>query len=97
VSVVRISQIEMRKLPLESFDFIYIDGSHMAEDVLEDAVLAWRLLKPGGLIIFDDYVWRLDHPPEKRPRLAIDAFYRFYANQIEVVHNAYQLILRKKK
>ncbi|MBW2726437.1 MAG: class I SAM-dependent methyltransferase, partial [Deltaproteobacteria bacterium] len=31
------SQVEMRKLPLESFDLIYIDGSHAANDVLTDA------------------------------------------------------------
>ena len=38
-----------------SFDFCYIDASHAAEDVLRDAVLAWPLIKPGGLIVFDDY------------------------------------------
>ena len=49
------SQVELRKLPLESFDFIYIDGSHNSRDVLEDAVLCWRLLKDGGLLILDDH------------------------------------------
>jgi predicted O-methyltransferase YrrM len=40
-----------------SYDCIYIDGSHKASDVLEDAVLSKLLLKKGGIIIFDDYVW----------------------------------------
>ena len=47
----------LRRLPLESFDIIYIDGSHAVNDVLEDAVLSFRLLKPEGILIFDDYRW----------------------------------------
>lgn len=41
----------------EKFDFIYIDGSHFAINVLEDAVLAWRMLRKGGVLLFDDYLW----------------------------------------
>ena len=47
-----------------AFDLIYIDGSHEWEHVLEDARLAWPLLRSGddgrnsgGLLIFDDYLW----------------------------------------
>jgi predicted O-methyltransferase YrrM len=36
-----------------SYDFIYIDGSHVSKDVLVDAVFAWELLKPGGVVIFE--------------------------------------------
>lgn len=32
---------------------VYIDGSHAAKDVIADAVLAWALLRPGGVLIFD--------------------------------------------
>ena len=39
----------------EYFDLIYIDGNHEPEYCLEDGVLAWRKLKPGGYIIFDDF------------------------------------------
>lgn len=48
----------------QAFDLIYIDGSHEWEHVLEDARLAWPLLRAGrdgrnsgGLLIFDDYLW----------------------------------------
>ena len=37
-----------------------MDGSHHARDVLQDAVLAWGLLRPGGYMIFDDYEWVSD-------------------------------------
>ena len=36
------------------FDFVYVDGSHLALDVLVDAALAWRLLSPGGVLVFDE-------------------------------------------
>jgi len=39
------------------FDFIYIDASHEPEDVIFDAVNSFRMLKKGGMIIFDDYAW----------------------------------------
>ena len=47
----------LRTLPLRHYDLIYVDGSHTARDVLQDAVLGWGLLKRGGLMIFDDYLW----------------------------------------
>lgn len=37
------------------FDIIYIDGNHEPDYVLEDAVLSFRKLKIGGMLIFDDY------------------------------------------
>jgi len=89
------SQTELRKLPEAHFDIIYIDGSHRAPDVLEDAVLALRLLKPGGLMIFDDYAWELNSPEIDRPDGAINTFYQFYRDQLEVVHKGYQVIFRK--
>ena len=60
------------------------------------SVLAWRLLKNGGLIILDDYGWPADYAPEMKPKIAIDAFTRCYRRQIEVVHSGYQVFLRKK-
>lgn len=48
------------QLPLlqdDFFDIIYIDGNHEPEYVLEDAVLSFRKLKKGGIMIFDDYGW----------------------------------------
>jgi hypothetical protein len=90
------SQVELRKIPLESCDMIYIDGDHQAQAVLEDAILSWRLLKPGGLLIFDDYALMLHGPPLSRPNTAIDSFYRYFGEHIEPVHVGYQVILKKK-
>ncbi|MGH7791972.1 MAG: class I SAM-dependent methyltransferase, partial [Thermodesulfobacteriota bacterium] len=51
------SEDVLRTLNENTFDIIYIDGNHYALNVLMDTVLSWLLLKPGGIIIFDDYEW----------------------------------------
>ena len=96
------SQEELRKLPLNTYDIIYIDGSHAKDDVLEDAVLSARLLKEGGLMILDDYMWagaltgaKID-APEDFTKVAIDGFIQSFDKQFDVIHNAYQIILKKK-
>jgi len=78
------------------FDVIYIDASHEAADVMTDAVFSHLALNPGGIIIFDDYLWGgLAHAPNV-PRTAIDAFMECYSNFYDVIHIGYQVILRKK-
>ena len=78
-----------------AFDVIYIDGCHLAKHVEQDALLAWPLLKAGGLLIFDDYLWSDPQFPLDDPRLGIDAFLESIASQFERVHQMYQLVIRK--
>jgi predicted O-methyltransferase YrrM len=81
----------------QHFDFIYIDGSHLAKDVMTDACMAWPLLKPKGLMVFDDYLWVPNaRDILHRPKAAIDAFTNLFAEEVEIVHIGYQLIVRKK-
>lgn len=82
------------------FDLIYVDGSHQAPDVLSDAVLGFKLLKVGGVIAFDDYLWQESLPtgtdPIRCPKPAIDAFTNIYCRKIHiVVAPLYQLYIRK--
>jgi predicted O-methyltransferase YrrM len=79
-----------------TFDFIYIDGSHIAKDVLTDACMAWPLLKPKGLMVFDDYMWGNPRDILHRPKPAIDAFTNIFAEEAEIIHVGYQLVVRKK-
>ena len=86
----------MRDCGFNQFDFIYVDGNHTTVEVLEDAVLSFRLIKAGGILAFDDYKWddsRLRH--EGLPRPAIDAFLKVYANKISVLSKGYQVWVRK--
>lgn len=76
------------------YDFVYIDGSHETRQVLRDAVNAEQVLKPGGLIAFDDYHW--SDGTRNVPRPAIDAFLRCYEDTVEVLEVGLQVWCRKK-
>ena len=80
----------------KQFDFIYIDGSHLAKDVLTDACMAWPMLKSKGFMVFDDYMWK---PPgftiNQRPKSAVDVFVNMFEDELLIAHLGYQLIARK--
>jgi len=71
------------------FDLTYVDGSHQATDVLQDAILGFQLLRVGGLLIFDDYLWRLEpdgqQNPFNMPKPAIDAFVNIFQQKLRVL------------
>jgi predicted O-methyltransferase YrrM len=79
-----------------TYGFIYIDGSHIAKDVLTDACMAWPLLKREGLMVFDDYMWGNPRDALHRPKIAIDAFTNIFGETAEIIHVGYQLVVRKK-
>ena len=79
-----------------TYDFIYIDGSHIAKDVLTDACMAWPLLKKDGIMVFDDYMWGPPRDVLHRPKVAIDAFCNIFAETARIVHVGYQLVVRKE-
>lgn len=79
------------------FDFIYIDGSHVAKDVLRDSVLAFDLLKVGGVIIWDDFLWDIVPDELDMPRIAIEPFLKIYARNLKVEFIGWQVIATKIK
>lgn len=94
------SQKELSKLIAKDIqaDFIYVDGSHLAKDVLSDAVMAWQLLVPGGTIIFDDYHWRFRTDNIlKHPKYGIDSFVNCFYDEIKFVrtNQNYQYYIQK--
>lgn len=75
------------------FDMIYIDGSHSTLDVMSDLLQCWRILKPGGIIIMDDYLW----PKEGKvstPKEAIDLFIQ-YSTNLTILHKHYSVVFQK--
>ena len=85
------SQEVLRTLHLERFDFIYIDGAHEARYVIEDAVLAFGLLKDGGYICFDDYDFQFAANPGQNTARAIDMFLDLYQAEISFVEKGRQV------
>lgn len=92
------SMLAMSRMILdqEQFDVIYVDGCHNAEDVLADAVMAFRLLKTGGIMVFDDYLWNNVPDILDRPKLSIDAFVNLFQRRISIGAINYQMIIRKE-
>ena len=76
------------------YDFIYVDGSHEARDIVTDIALAWPMLRVGGLLALDDYNWNgdVDFPP----RFAIDMFLQLWMTQMEVVHKRWQVFVKRR-
>lgn len=54
--------------------------------MIADAVLGFRLLRVGGLLVFDDYLWaeKLPGGPDvlRCPRIAVDSFATLYARKV---------------
>ena len=91
------SVISMRKLLKENvhFDFIYIDGSHNGEDILSDAIEAFKILKVNGLMFFDDF---LQHDENRilQSYVGIDKFLSLYSDYLKIEYFQNNLVVRKK-
>lgn len=85
------------QMPGDSLDFIYVDGNHTRQRVLTDAILCWRSLKPGGIIIFDDYLLKRGEGGELEVKIACDAFLRVFADDLQIIAQGYQLCVRRMK
>lgn len=52
------SSTNMRKMPEGHFDMVYVDGDHQYAGVQNDIAAVLPRMKPGGILIFNDYtVW----------------------------------------
>ena len=102
-----LSQNELKKLSPNTFDVIYVDGDHSSEASFTDATLSFPLLKSGGLMIFDDYLWiaGCEHILENKynpqlmnpcnPYSGIMKFLELYSGCVEIVASNWQLLVRK--
>lgn len=82
ITVIRdFSHKALQQMKDDDFDMIYIDGNHNPEYVLEDGVLAFRKVKVGGYLIFDDYGWGGPDMVQK----GINAFTSAYSSRIHVL------------
>jgi predicted O-methyltransferase YrrM len=80
---------EFFKVNKQMFDFVYIDGSHIPDQVLRDVVNSFNFTKKEGIIWMDDY------DANNELRSTIDKFLDANADNVEVVHRGYQIGFRK--
>jgi cephalosporin hydroxylase len=102
------SEDELKHLVPNSFDIIYIDGDHTSAAVLNDATYSFPLLKSGGYMIFDDYLWIHDgshtceninnsdiHNPNN-PYTGINTFLENNKDTLDIIVKNWQVIIRKR-
>jgi predicted O-methyltransferase YrrM len=80
----------------ERFDLIYVDGDHRRAGAYRDCVLSWPLLKPGRMLLIDDYDFDLGPTAAFKPKQGIDAFLHGIEGQFDELHRAHQIVARKR-
>lgn len=88
-----LSRLQTRRI--EGFDLIFIDATHFYRHVLTDALLSWPLLRTGGFLVWDDYLWRRERYRQFTAKAAIDVFLAQYAGDYEIVFAGSQVCIRK--
>jgi hypothetical protein len=80
------------RFPDGYFDWIYIDGNHLYDFVMQDLELAFRKIRAGGVICGDDYMdggwWQGD------VKKAVDEFIRVRQLEVLAIRNR-QFALRR--
>lgn len=82
--------LKLKEFGFIIFDFIFIDASHEAKDVITDAILSWDILNEEGILIFDDYKWDKLKEEHFRPKIAIDSFVQMFKPQLNTLYSGYQ-------
>jgi len=86
------SEIALPKLHALRAQFIYIDGDHSEDAVYNDAIKSFDITKIEGYILFDDYSEDYDYG---KTRKGIKRFLERNKGCYEIVHENYQLLIRK--
>ena len=89
VSLLELYSNDFYKINTQMFDFIYIDGSHKVEDVINDFINCFNILTINGVLWFDDY-------GSGDIKQHIDLLYNSsYSEKLIIIHQGYQIGFRK--
>ena len=77
----------LQTIPSESFDIAYIDGDHLYSGVMQDSCEAWRIVREGGIIGWDDYNIGAGRARSGRPAVmeAVNDFLANMGGRVEVL------------
>lgn len=84
------SQDVLKTLRKNHYDIIYIDGCHTLACTREDTTLSWARLKPGGILMIDDY--STEFPDVYQ---AAQELYTQHQHDMEVLHTGWVLVVKK--
>jgi len=86
----------LRSLIPDSYHLAYVDVPPVGSVVLETTLLTWRLVKIGGMIIFNGYDFQFPEGVSETPaKVAIDAFLTIFKNKIQLIHQSHQVLIEK--
>ena len=89
------SELAFKQLSkVDSFDYIYIDGSHNGIDIFNDALASFKILNVGGIIIFDD-ITNIYKEIEMQPHDAFEKFYSLYKKKIKILYLKNIAVIKK--
>ena len=79
----------------QSFDLIFVDGNHSSEQVKKDINNSWKMLKNGGYLILDDYLWWYYKDLKNNPAVTINNFISENLSNISSLKIWQQVIIKK--
>lgn len=77
------SQDEVPKLEADAYDLCVIDGDHNEEPVLVDAINCLRVVKVGGILLFDDVRNRI--PKKHHVQQGLDRFLAAHGKKVRLL------------
>jgi predicted O-methyltransferase YrrM len=81
----------------DKYDFVYVDGSHLALDCFADLILSWDLLNKRGIMAIDDYLY--NYEPNncnfESPHEGVNRFLKKYEGKYKILHMEYRVFLEK--
>jgi len=81
----------------QKFDFIYVDGSHEFNDVLNDIFSSFQVLKIGGILVMDDYFWNFHDNSRLNSMVAINFFLRVQKGFYKIIFVTTQVAIIKTR
>lgn len=81
---------EFYKTNSKTFNFIYVDGSHLVEDIKIDFRECLTILEIGGILAFDDYKWG-----DGSIKKCIDDLYEENKDALNLIGHGYQIMFQK--
>jgi predicted O-methyltransferase YrrM len=88
----KMSSVDFFKTNTETFNFIYVDESHVPDVIVNDMEESFKVLENSGIMWCDDYLGGPDVPDAEKPiKQAMDK----YTGQYKVILKSYQIAIQK--